>query len=694
MAGATVKVLLAKDLTTIVDGRNLDAAGHLSLPLTESLTPGTVVLVQAQKDGAVLSGLFTVPGAAFTAKQTAADAQWALDLATTIVTRKLASKVADVIRSAPPDTTATLPGIQAQLPHWVQQVRVAIQGTLLDARADQALAAARQHPTVENVESLANNLIRYTPLRSVFVNAVDLCNQQVVTHMANGGPLVVPAVWQVAEVQTETPQLTLVAADQLQISHGATKALVTIANAADRLASARASSTATPSNDRFARVNTTYVPAAATGGGGGGAPARHDFTLAPATGSTAGFRLVTLNGTGFTGATAVTFGGVAAKSFTVVSDNQITAVTPAHAAGTVNVAVTTPGATLIDTGSFTYSKVMATIAGDGSPTSTGDGGPAPAATIHDPVIGTWDPAGNLIIADYDGNRIRKINMTTGVISTIAGDGTLPVLPADLNENGPAVNAKVRHPNGIVADAAGNIYVAEATGQRVRKIDTAGVITTIAGDGTAGYSGDNGPAVNARLNGPASVAIDSTGNLYIAESSGHRVRMIDTAGNISTICGNGTGMSSGDNGPATSATVFSPGVVVVDGATIYVLERSGRKVRMFPVGGGTITTICGTGGLNTSTGDGGPATLATIMDPYGLSIDPSGNIYVAERGGNRVRVFTVGGNISTFCGNGTGTSTGDGGAPADATVHGALGTVFDAAGNIYVFEGNGHRIRVY
>lgn len=237
MAGANVKVLLAKDLTTVVDGRSLDAAGHPSLPLTESLTPGTVVLVQAQKDGAVLSGLFTVPGSAFAAKQTAADAQWALDLATTIVTRKLASKVADVIRSAPPDTTATLPGIQAQLPQWVQQVQVAIQGTLLDARADQALAAARQSPTIENVESLANNLIRYTPLQSVFVGAVDKCNQQVVTHMANGGPLVVPAVWQVAEVQPETPQVTLVAADQLQISYGATKALVTIANAADRLAS-------------------------------------------------------------------------------------------------------------------------------------------------------------------------------------------------------------------------------------------------------------------------------------------------------------------------------------------------------------------------------------------------------------------------------------------------------------------------
>jgi sugar lactone lactonase YvrE len=692
MAEAAVKVLLAKDLTTVVEGGKLDAAGHLFLPLTETLTPGTVVLVQVQKDGAVLSGLFQVPAPAFTAKQAAAEAQWALNLATTIVTRKMASKVAEVIRSAPPDVAAaTLQGIQAQLQQWVQQAQTAIQGTLLDVRADQARAIADQNPTAENVETLANHLIRYSPLRSVFVSAVDTCNRQVVANMSNGGPLVVPAVWQVAEVQPETPQVTLVDADQLQITFGDTKALVTIANAAERLAFARTGSTATTSNDRFAQVNTTYVPAPAVGGGGGGTPVASATiaSLSPLLGSVAGFGVVTITGTKLTGATAVTFGGVAARRFTVDSDTQITTVTPAHAAGAANVAVTTTEGTLTKTGGYTFSKVMGTVAGNGTLGSTGDGGSAPLATVNDIAGGAVDAAGNLYLADYDGNRIRKIDRTTGVISTYCGDGTA----GSTGDGGPASAARLNNPNGVVFDTAGNLYVTEHSGHRIRMIDTAGNISTVCGTGAAGSTGDGAAATSATINQPNGIAIDGAGDLYITEWTGHRVRKFTVGGNISTVCGTGTPSSTGDGAAATAATVSTPAAVAVDGANVFVLENSGRRVRMFPVGGGNISTVCGTG-VSSSTGDGAAATAATIRDPYGITIDSAHTIYVAERAGNRIRKFTVGGNISTFCGNGTATSTGDGSAPADATINGPSGTVIDASGRIFVLEGYGRRISVY
>ena len=194
--------------------------------------------------------------------------------------------------------------------------------------------------------------------------------------------------------------------------------------------------------------------------------------------------------------------------------------------------------------------IIETVAGGSS--YRGDGGAAVAALLRFPEGVAVDGAGNLYIADRNAQRIRKVD-AAGVISTVAGDGTRGYG----GDGGPAVAAQLDWPEGVALDGAGNLYIADVNNNRIRKVDAAGAISTVAGDGTQGFGGDGGPATAAQLNRPTGVALDGAGNLYIAEWSNRRIRKVDAAGAISTVAGDGTQGFGGDGGPATAAQLRSP-----------------------------------------------------------------------------------------------------------------------------------------
>lgn len=221
---------------------------------------------------------------------------------------------------------------------------------------------------------------------------------------------------------------------------------------------------------------------------------------------------------------------------------------------------------------------VTTVAGNGSAGFAGDGGPATSASLFTPTAVAVDAADNLYIADYLNSRVRKVG-TDGIITTVAGGAPLPVYSGD---GGRAVGAGVAFPGGVAVDAAGNLYIAEINSQRIRKVDTAGIITTFAGNGSKGFTGDGGPATAASLNlfnSHAGLAVDGAGNVYIADVSNYRIRKVDSTGVITSIAGNGIAGFSGDGGPATSAGLNSPGDVAVDGnGALYIADATNNRVR--------------------------------------------------------------------------------------------------------------------
>jgi uncharacterized protein (TIGR03437 family) len=280
--------------------------------------------------------------------------------------------------------------------------------------------------------------------------------------------------------------------------------------------------------------------------------------------------------------------------------------------------------------------VIITVAGNGGDGFSGDNGPATSALLYHPYGLTVDSAGNLYIADNANSRIRKVS--NGVISTAAGNGTFGFS----GDNGPATSAQLNGPYGVAVDSAGNLYIADSLNNRIRKVSN-GVISTVAGNGTQGFSGDNGPATSAQLNGPYGVAVDSAGNLYIADSLNNRIRKV-TNGVITTVAGSGTQGFSGDNGPATSAELYLPEIAVDSAGNLYIADYGNRRIRR--VTNGVITTVAGNGTCCFS-GDNGPATSAQLDLPYGLNVDSAGDVYVADTGNNRIRLLTPVGSSCTY-----------------------------------------------
>jgi uncharacterized repeat protein (TIGR01451 family) len=309
------------------------------------------------------------------------------------------------------------------------------------------------------------------------------------------------------------------------------------------------------------------------------------------------------------------------------------------ASGSINVAVDNAGNIYTLWGGGTIIQktdvhgINSTVAGIfGTTTSTGDGGPATAATLCAYGMRV-DGAGNIYLASFSANTVRKITAATGIISTVAGNGT----PGYSGDGGPATAARLSDPTGVSVDGAGNLYIAEKGNEVIRKVDPSGIITTIAGmPGVAGYSGDGGTATAAALNSPFDVIADNFGNIYISDQQNNVIRKINPAGVISTHAGNGTAGYSGDGGLATAAELNWPqgitldmlgNVLVSDGYYNHVV----RKIN----GSGIISTFAGTG-TSGYTGDGGPATAAQIYDPIGLAVDRSNCLFFADDGNYNIR----------------------------------------------------------
>ena len=331
--------------------------------------------------------------------------------------------------------------------------------------------------------------------------------------------------------------------------------------------------------------------------------------------------------------------------------------------------------------------MISTVAGNGAQGFAGDGGPATSANLNGPTGVAVDAAGNLYIADSGNHRIRKVT-PAGTISTFAGNGTAGFA----GDGGPATNANLNGPTGVAVDAAGNLYIADSGNHRIRKVTPAGTISTFAGNGTAGFAGDGGPATDARLNSANAVATDSAGNLYIADSDNYRVRKVDPAGRISTFAGNGIEGFAGDGGPATDARLTFMGGLAVDAAgNLYLSDTGNFRVRKVN-SAGTISTFAGNG-IEGVSGDGGPATAANVWAPFGLAVDSSGNLYIADRNGGNVRTVNTAGTISRFAGTSLGFGfSGDGGPALNATFAGVDGVAIDTDGNLYVTDRLNQRIR--
>ncbi len=280
--------------------------------------------------------------------------------------------------------------------------------------------------------------------------------------------------------------------------------------------------------------------------------------------------------------------------------------------------------------------IITTVAGTGTNgyRASDDGAAAAAAQINNPLGVTLDGAGNLYIVDRNNNRVRRVD-TAGVITTVAGGGS------SLGDGGAATAAQLNGPFGAAADGSGNLYIADTNNNRVRKVDAStGNISTVAGTGAAGYSGDGGAATSAQIQYPYGAAVDGAGNLYIADTVNNRIRKVDTAGVITTIAGTGTASYGGDGGMATAAHMDNPDSVALDGlGNLYIADTNNNRVRKIDTAG-VITTVAGTAGPGGYSGDGAAATAAELNTPRGMALDGLGNLYIADANNHRVRKVTM------------------------------------------------------
>jgi sugar lactone lactonase YvrE len=320
-----------------------------------------------------------------------------------------------------------------------------------------------------------------------------------------------------------------------------------------------------------------------------------------------------------------------------------------------------------------------TDAGTGVQGYSGDGSLATSAELKRPSGVAVDTAGNRYILDQGNNVIRKVN-TYGYISTVAGNGSVYY-----NGAGVAANAQFGTVYSTAVDSGGNLYVADNQANRVFEVNTSGVISTVAGTGVAGYNGDHIPAASAQLSGPMSVAVDSSGNVYIADEFNFRIRKV-SGGTITTVAGNGMEGSSGDGGLATSAELLPTALAVNASGYVYFVDQYSNRVRM-AIPGGDVLPVAGTGGYG-FTGDNGLATSAEINNPNGLAFDSSGNLYIADTANLRVRMVSTAGIITTVAGNGVFGYSGDGGPATAASIGSPIGVaVVPANGIMYIASGN-------
>jgi hypothetical protein len=339
-----------------------------------------------------------------------------------------------------------------------------------------------------------------------------------------------------------------------------------------------------------------------------------------------------------------------------------------------------------------------TFAGNGAGTAgySGDGGNASAALLYSPSCVATHDYEDVYIADQGNHVIRKVN-ASGAITTYAGKGAA----GNSGNNGPADSCELNDPFSVALDGSGNLYIADYLSNVIRKVNVStGVITTVAGTGTAGYTGDGGAATNATLFYPYGVAVDGYGDLFIADAGNNVIREVTLSGYIQTVVGNGTGAGlslgdggyTGDGGPAYSAELnFPTGIAVDIYGNKFIADAANNAIRKVSTTD-TITTLAGVGMAGYS-GDGGYAADAAINFATGVAVDASGNVYIADQGNNAVRKVNTSGKISTIAGNGTAGYGGDAGPAVNAQLSAPKGVAVDGSGLIYIADAGNNAVRI-
>jgi sugar lactone lactonase YvrE len=339
---------------------------------------------------------------------------------------------------------------------------------------------------------------------------------------------------------------------------------------------------------------------------------------------------------------------------------------------------------------------IATAVGNGTAGFTGDGGAATSAELNYPTGIAFDSSGNLYIADHINHRIRKVD-TSGNITTIAGNGTL----GDTGDSSAATSAELDSPCGVAVDSAGNVYIADTLNNLIRKV-AAGTITTLAGDYSlgSGYTGDTAAATAAQLDAPVGIVVDSAGNVWIADTGNNVIREVTTDGNINTIVGNSYADYGGDGGTAIACSLNHPLGLALDAAgNMYIADQLNQRIRKVTATNGVIsttsiiTTVAGNGILG-SKGSGDLAIDAGLSDPSWVAVDSAGNLFITDLVNNIVRrVAAADGTIATVAGNGQFGDSGDGGPALQAAIAFPLSVAVNAAGKVYIAQGENNVIRV-
>ena len=334
----------------------------------------------------------------------------------------------------------------------------------------------------------------------------------------------------------------------------------------------------------------------------------------------------------------------------------------------------------------TPAPAAATVAGTGSVGYSGDAGAARNASFAAPAALEYDAAGNLYVADRDNHVVRMIS-TAGTVTTVAGSGQ----QGFTGDGGLATSAALNTPSGVAVDASGNLYIADSHNHRIREV-SGGTIKTVAGNGAAGFTGDGGVATAAELDLPSAVAVDASGNLYIADTNNQRIRVL-TGTNISTVAGNGEESLAGDGGPAISASLDTPtGVAIDTSGRVYIADRHNQRIRVVD-STGTISTMAGSasglfGGFG---GDGASAAAAALAKPTGVWVDAAGNVWVADTGNQRIREISDGA-IATVAGSDTQGYGGDGGPTTAAMLNAPRAAIADNSGNLVMADTLNQRVR--
>ncbi len=338
---------------------------------------------------------------------------------------------------------------------------------------------------------------------------------------------------------------------------------------------------------------------------------------------------------------------------------------------------------------YTKAQTISTIVGNGISGYSGNGGAATLSNISEPMLICFDAFGNLYFSEYGNNVIRKIN-TSGIITTVAGNDSAGYA----GDNGQATNARLNSPTGITIDDSQNIYIADQRNHVIRKVNSVGIISTIAGTGIAGFLGDGGRGDSAQLNNPSDLAIDKRGNLIIGDEYNSAIRKLNlTTGIITTIAGmlDSPGYT-GNNGPATNAKIGDVfGIKIDNSGNLFIAESYPQHIIRKIDTNGIISLVAGNDS-STFVGDGMPATATNIAGPGDVAIDDSGNVYFSTQWANVVRKINTAGILSTYAGNYSMGYSGDGGAATSAKLNSPLGLAIDTTGNIYIADAGNYRIR--